>query len=65
MWVMRTSASGVEAAFKVMRDRIRSTHIHDNDGEADKHLFPLIAEGGTSIGRRRWICCGRARTNIL
>ncbi len=38
---------GVEAAFNVMRDRIRSTHIHDNDGKADKHLFPLIAEGGS------------------
>lgn len=38
---------GVEAAFNVMRDRIRSTHIHDNDGEADQHLFPLLAEGGT------------------
>jgi sugar phosphate isomerase/epimerase len=38
---------GVEAAFNVMRDHIRSTHIHDNDGKADKHLFPLLAEGGT------------------
>jgi sugar phosphate isomerase/epimerase len=38
---------GIEPAFEVMRDRIRSTHIHDNDGKADKHLFPLLAEGGT------------------
>jgi len=38
---------GVEAAFNVMRDRIRSTHVHDNDGNADQHLFPLIAEGGS------------------
>jgi sugar phosphate isomerase/epimerase len=38
---------GVEPAFDVMRDRIRSTHVHDNDGKADKHLFPLLAEGGT------------------
>jgi len=38
---------GVEAAFGVMKDRIRSTHIHDNDGETDKHLFPLVGEGGT------------------
>jgi sugar phosphate isomerase/epimerase len=30
-----------------MQDRIRSTHIHDNDGQKDIHLFPLIAEGGT------------------
>ncbi len=38
---------GVEAAFTVMQDRIRSTHIHDNDGQADRHLFPLLAEGGS------------------
>lgn len=38
---------GVEAAFGIMKDRIRSTHIHDNDGTADKHLFPLVSEGGT------------------
>ena len=38
---------GVEAAFNVMKDRIRSTHIHDNDGKTDKHLFPLLAEGGS------------------
>jgi len=38
---------GVEVAFGVMKDRIRSTHIHDNDGETDKHLFPLVGEGGT------------------
>lgn len=38
---------GVEAAFLLMRDRIRSTHIHDNDGEHDTHLFPFLASGGT------------------
>jgi len=38
---------GVEAAFNVMKDRIRSTHVHDNDGESDTHLFPLLADGGT------------------
>ena len=30
-----------------MKNRIRSTHIHDNDGKDDTHLFPLISEGGT------------------
>jgi sugar phosphate isomerase/epimerase len=40
-------AEGVESAFHVMRDRIRSTHLHDNDGKADKHLFPLGVDGGT------------------
>ena len=38
---------GVEAAFGIMKDRIRSTHIHDNDGKTDKHLFPLVSEGGS------------------
>jgi sugar phosphate isomerase/epimerase len=38
---------GVETAFQLMKDKIRSTHIHDNDGLADSHLFPYLAEGGT------------------
>ena len=38
---------GVESEFAIMKDRIRSLHIHDNDGTDDKHLFPFLAEGGT------------------
>jgi sugar phosphate isomerase/epimerase len=38
---------GVEAAFNLMKDRIRSTHIHDNNGKEDKHLFPFLSDGGT------------------
>ena len=38
---------GVESEFAIMKDRIRSLHIHDNDGQEDKHLFPFLAEGGT------------------
>ena len=38
---------GVETAFHLMKKRIRSTHIHDNDGQNDVHLFPLVSEGGT------------------
>jgi sugar phosphate isomerase/epimerase len=38
---------GVAAAFDVMKEKIRSTHIHDNDGKQDAHLFPFLAEGGT------------------
>jgi hypothetical protein len=30
-----------------MRSRIRSTHIHDNDGKSDLHLFPVVS-GGTA-----------------
>jgi sugar phosphate isomerase/epimerase len=38
---------GVAAAFDIMKERIRSTHLHDNDGKADIHLFPFLSEGGT------------------
>lgn len=38
---------GVEAAYELMKDRIRSTHLHDNDGKSDSHLFPFQAAGGT------------------
>ena len=37
---------GVEHEFEAMQTRIRSLHLHDNDGKADSHLFP-VAEGGT------------------
>jgi len=40
-------AEGVEEAYNLMRDRIRSTHVHDNDGKADTHIFPLVGEGGS------------------
>lgn len=33
-------SNGVEAEFERMKERIRSTHLHDNDGEGDQHLFP-------------------------
>ncbi|MBV9146213.1 MAG: sugar phosphate isomerase/epimerase [Acidobacteria bacterium] len=34
---------GVRQSFEVMQDRIRSTHLHDNHGERDEHLW--IGEG--------------------
>lgn len=37
----------VADAYNSMKTRIRSTHIHDNDGKEDKHLFPFVAEGGS------------------
>jgi sugar phosphate isomerase/epimerase len=30
----------LESEFEQMKSRIRSTHIHDNDGKEDAHLFP-------------------------
>ena len=38
---------GVAAAFELMKNKIRSTHVHDNNGKDDVHLFPLVSEGGT------------------
>jgi sugar phosphate isomerase/epimerase len=38
---------GVEPAFQLMQDRIKSTHVHDNDGKSDTHIFPMVGEGGT------------------
>ena len=43
---------GVEHAFELMKPRIRSTHIHDNNGKDDVHLFPLMSEGGTIDWKR-------------
>ena len=38
---------GVPAAFELMKEKIRSTHVHNNNGKDDVHLFPLLHEGGT------------------
>jgi sugar phosphate isomerase/epimerase len=38
---------GVETAYRLLAPRIRSTHVHDNDGKEDLHLFPFRDEGGT------------------
>ncbi|MEP6714408.1 MAG: sugar phosphate isomerase/epimerase family protein [Terriglobia bacterium] len=38
--------AGIEPEFDIMKDRIRSLHVHDNDGKDDQHLFPMSA-GGT------------------
>jgi sugar phosphate isomerase/epimerase len=33
--------AGIEHEFGIMKPRIRSTHVHDNNGTDDLHLFPL------------------------
>jgi len=30
----------VKQAFDVLKDRIHSTHVHDNKGDRDSHLWP-------------------------
>ena len=43
---------GVESAFRLMEPRIRSTHVHDNDGKTDQHLFPFESKAGTVDWKR-------------
>jgi sugar phosphate isomerase/epimerase len=38
-------AAGIAQEFGMMKEGIRSTHIHDNDGVDDSHLFPLSNQG--------------------
>jgi len=53
---------GVEVEFNAMKERIRSTHVHDNDGKEDKHLFPLLAGEG-SIDWQKTMGLLRSRPN--
>jgi sugar phosphate isomerase/epimerase len=43
---------GIETAFQLMKPRIRSTHVHDNDGRTDAHLFPFESTAGTVDWKR-------------
>lgn len=36
---------GIEHEFAIMKPRIRSLHVHDNDGKEDRHLFPSATSG--------------------
>ncbi|HLJ44627.1 MAG TPA: sugar phosphate isomerase/epimerase [Bryobacteraceae bacterium] len=36
---------GISTAYGIMKNRIRSTHLHDNDGKSDQHLFPIVGTG--------------------
>jgi len=38
---------GVPSAFQLMKGKIRSTHLHDNDGVSDIHLWPFFSPGRT------------------
>ena len=38
---------GIKESFRLMQDRIRSTHVHDNDHINDNHLFPFHSAAGT------------------
>jgi sugar phosphate isomerase/epimerase len=38
---------GISYEYELMKDRIRSTHVHDNDGAGDMHIFPCVGHGGS------------------
>ena len=50
----------LESEFAEMFPRIRSTHIHDNDGAIDSHRFPFL-HGGGSIDWRKMMKLFRIR----
>ena len=37
----------IESEYRLLKPRIRSTHVHDNNGADDSHLFPNSGSGGT------------------
>jgi sugar phosphate isomerase/epimerase len=39
----------VEGEFRLLKPRIRSTHVHDNDGKHDLHLFPMSDGAGGTV----------------
>ena len=43
--------AGIEHEFGIMKPRIRSLHVHDNNGKEDQHLFPA-SDGGTIDWRK-------------
>jgi len=49
-------ASGVKESFEVLKDRIRSTHVHDNN----KVMTRIYGRApAASTGRKRWSCCAQ------
>lgn len=42
--------AGIEHEFGIMQRRIRSLHVHDNDGNEDSHLFPMAGKGTIDWG---------------
>jgi sugar phosphate isomerase/epimerase len=45
-------AGSVEGEWEIMKDRVRSTHVHDNDGKQDNHRFPFIHTDGNVNWKR-------------
>jgi len=52
--------SSVPQAFEVLKDRIRSTHVHDNNRDHDDHLWP----GGGNIDWKETVVLLRTAPNV-
>lgn len=50
---------GVEHEFDIMKHRIRSLHLHDNNGKDDQHLFPGVEPGTIDWARAMELLRGR------
>jgi sugar phosphate isomerase/epimerase len=44
---------GVVPAYRRLKSRIRSIHVHDNNGKEDQHLPPLLSDGVTPLDGAR------------
>ncbi len=44
--------TGIENEWAIMKDKVRSTHVHDNDGKNDNHRYPFLASDGTVNWRK-------------
>ena len=53
-------APGVKPAFEVLKDHIRSTHVHDNNKDRDSHLWP----GEGSIDWKEFIALLRSAPHV-
>ena len=53
--------SSVPQAFATLKDRIRSTHVHDNDKDRDSHLWP----GAGTIGWKETMELLRTAPHVL
>ena len=53
-------APGISQAFETLKDSIHTTHVHDNHGERDEHLWP----GGGTIDWKETMTLLRTAPNV-
>src|SRR5208337_4173739 len=53
-------APGITHAFETLRNLIRTTHVHDNDGQRDAHLWP----GNGAVSWKETVALLRAAPHV-